>query len=409
MEVRYAMSAVQSKRVEKQSFEHVGRAKPPLQYILKKRGTIIMRQKKTLLFCCLVGMFVFVGCSSSKMLIPKNTELIFSLSGEMKEILYYASLAPSSHNAQMWKVGVSSDEKMIRLYMDSSRLLEIVDPNGRESLISIGAFLKNLTTALEAFGYGYSVELVEPAKLKDSPLVAKIHIQSKSDLPPNTILLAEMEKRHTEKKEFLEKEVDSKAIVEVLSAAGNRALFFSRGTEEYEFIKRQSIIANELQAASAEAREELAQWLRFSDAEAKEKADGLPAEQLGLQGIEKTFYYATMNRKKAAGEKFGKTSLKYVTKQLESSAGFFVIIGEHSVKGYIEAGIALETLWLAAVRKNISIHPISQGLEEKETFAAINLRFADSPFQMIMRAGYVKDYGINAKIRRPLKEFVFME
>jgi len=355
---------------------------------------------------CLVA---FVSCTSSSYLIPKNTELCFPLSSKLKEILYYASLAPSGHNTQSWKVGVRADEKTIRVYLDSSRLLHVVDALGRESLISVGTFIKNLSVALEAFGYSYSIQLEEAIDIHQHPLVATIHIEGNTGLPLNAALLAEMEKRHTEKRKFLPKPLDAAAVLAVLNATENQTLFFPKGSKEFEFIKIQSIIANELQSASPAAREELAQWLRFSNAQAKAKADGLPAEQLGLRGIVKAAYYATMSREKAAKEAFGKTSLNEAQKQLNSSMGFFIVGGGTSNKSHVETGFLLETLWLAAVRHGISIQPISQALEEKETLERINAQFPEIQVQMILRCGYVKKYGENARIRRPLQEFVFLE
>jgi hypothetical protein len=53
---------------------------------------------------------------------------------------------------------------------------------------------------------------------------------------------------------------------------------------------------------------------------------------------------------------------------------------------------------------------MSQALEEKEVSVQVEEQFGKlGSVQMIMRAGYVKDYGQNKRIRRPLKEFVFIE
>ena len=168
-------------------------------------------------------------------------------------------------------------------------------------------------------------------------------------------------------------------------------------------------MANEIQSLSPEAREELAKWLRFSDAEAIETSDGLPAEQLGLSGIIKKIYYATTNREKAKTERSGKTSLKLARKQLDNCAAFFIITGRDTSKGYIEAGMEMESLWLKATELHVSVHPMSQALEENETNKQIIRKYiGKDSVQMIMRAGYAKEYGVNNGIRRPLNEFVFL-
>jgi nitroreductase len=353
-------------------------------------------------------MAAFACCASSQELISKNTETSFPLSPDLREILYYASLAPNGHNTQPWKREISADEKILRLYIDSIRLLPAADGEGRESLISLGAFLKNLTLSLGAFGYGYTLSIVDSVSISDDPLVAEIIIHDKNGTGDRAVLEC-MEKRHTEKSAFLNKALENSSVKRLLASAGGAALYFPKSGDSWLFVKEKTMAANELQSHSGPVREELATWLRFSDEEAKEKADGLPAEQLGLTGIIKTLYYAITDREKAADDKFAKRSVKLAKKQLENCEGFFIITGENSARSYIEAGMNMEALWLAAAGEGISLQPMSQGLEEKVIRDSINMEFPQSaPFQMIMRAGYVKNYGENNKIRRPLKDFVFI-
>jgi hypothetical protein len=355
-------------------------------------------------------LLTFLGCSSQKFLIEKDTEVEFSMSNELKEVFYYASLAPNGHNTQMWKIGVSNDEKTLKIFIDSSRLLPVVDPNGRESLISAGAFLENMKRALTAFGYEYTLNVLDTADIKNNPLIAEINILARKEQEIDYETLEIIEKRHTDKSKYLKKLLDNQAVKRLLDYSQKDFFVFYNGSNEYDYIQRITLLANELQARLPAAREELATWLRFSDKEAIEKADGLPAEQLGLKGIIKSLYYLTTNRESAKKESFGRSSIKLAKGQLENCAAFFVITGENSVKGYIEAGMKMEAIWLKATEENISIHPMSQALEEEETSEKIVVEFKQNgTFQMIMRAGYVKKYGMNNRIRRPLHEFVFIE
>jgi hypothetical protein len=63
--------------------------------------------------------------------------------------------APSLHNTQPWRFAVSEDA--IELYADPSRQL-LVDPDGREMLISCGAALFGLRLAVRSLGYRPRVE-----------------------------------------------------------------------------------------------------------------------------------------------------------------------------------------------------------------------------------------------------------
>ena len=63
--------------------------------------------------------------------------------------------------------------------------------------------------------------------------------------------------------------------------------------------------------------------------------------------------------------------------------------------------------WLKAVEAGISIHPMSQALEEEPYCDEISDELnTNMPVQMVLRAGYVKEYGENNKIRRDLCDYV---
>ena len=65
-----------------------------------------------------------------------------------------------------------------------------------------------------------------------------------------------------------------------------------------------------------------------------------------------------------------------------------------------------ERFWLDAVELGISIHPMSQILEE-EPFASNAMKelSLNVPVQMIVRAGINSDYGQNNRIRRDIGSF----
>jgi hypothetical protein len=64
-------------------------------------------------------------------------------------LLRYAVLAPSTHNTQPWKFGLSGN--CIVIYADYTRRMPVVDPGNRELLMSIGAVIMNLRVAGRPF------------------------------------------------------------------------------------------------------------------------------------------------------------------------------------------------------------------------------------------------------------------
>jgi nitroreductase len=84
---------------------------------------------------------------------------------QMKELIRYATLAPSGHNTQPWKFSIK--ENSIRIFPDFTRHLTVVDPDNRELYISLGCALENLVIAARYAGYDSEVEYFptgEPAE-----------------------------------------------------------------------------------------------------------------------------------------------------------------------------------------------------------------------------------------------------
>ncbi len=348
---------------------------------------------------------VIVAVIGKPLAIRKDLTLSGNFPDDIKNVLYYASLAPSSHNTQNWKVKVNHSNSKMMIYLDDTRLLKEVDPMKREAYISIGAFLKNLEKAFTAYGYETIIQINENEN--SSEAVTVIYERLDSDLSNESILLT-IEKRHTDKRAFNPTPLPEE-IVNTL-CDDSQILYYAKGSSEFNFLSEATFEAFSKQSNTQAKRDELAEWLRFSNSEAKELKDGLPAEQLGLTGIKKFIYYLITNRETAKGDDFAKQGIEMAKSQLDNCAGFFIITGENDKKSLILCGLKLQSFWLAATENNIAIHPMSQVLEEEpykdEIMGNLNL---GTPVQMVLRAGTVSDYGSNNKIRRVLREFVEVE
>ncbi|MGW3472255.1 hypothetical protein ACWDKQ_28165 [Saccharopolyspora sp. NPDC000995] len=69
----------------------------------------------------------------------------------MRSALAPACRAPSVHNSQPWRWKLA--EHSVHLYLDRSRLLGVIDPTGREMVISCGAVLNHACIAFTAQGW----------------------------------------------------------------------------------------------------------------------------------------------------------------------------------------------------------------------------------------------------------------
>lgn len=321
------------------------------------------------------------------------------LSEELQDIFYLAALAPSSHNIQSWSVDVFQDENRIAIQIDPSRHLSVVDPANREMYISLGCYTETLIQAFKAYSYDTDVTYDTVDK------TMFIYYEKTSDLIDDD-LIEKITTRHTDKSPFEKDKYIDDAYLDV--AIGNKSIsFYGIDSDEFEVIKVFTQEAYNKQAYDASAAKELSDLLRFSDSEARETKDGLPAEQLGITGLKKSLYYLSTNHESAQGETFAKQGISTTENQLNGCNTFVVISSENDEASLINCGRTTVNFWLAMVENGISVHPMSYALEDEEikTTMMSELNTSDEP-QMILRIGYASKYGTNADIRRDLADYV---
>src|SRR3954447_12356029 len=85
-------------------------------------------------------------------------------------------LAPSLHNTQPWRFVISRG--WLELHADPQRRLRVLDPRGRQLVISCGCALFNVRVALAAAGYDARVERLPDAERPD--LLARVSLPSEA-------------------------------------------------------------------------------------------------------------------------------------------------------------------------------------------------------------------------------------
>ncbi|HYN78061.1 MAG TPA: hypothetical protein VES73_09750 [Lamprocystis sp. (in: g-proteobacteria)] len=69
-----------------------------------------------------------------------------------RELVRYATLAPSSHNTQCWKFALAGNGRSIAILPDLSRRCPAVDPDDHHLFVSLGCAAENLIQAALAHG-----------------------------------------------------------------------------------------------------------------------------------------------------------------------------------------------------------------------------------------------------------------
>ncbi len=82
---------------------------------------------------------------------PENN----SIEEQLKFLIGFAVLAPSSHNSQPWKFEVCENKVSLSANMDRS--LAVGDAKNRFLYLSLGCALENLLIAAEYFGFEYKI------------------------------------------------------------------------------------------------------------------------------------------------------------------------------------------------------------------------------------------------------------
>jgi hypothetical protein len=309
-----------------------------------------------------------------------------------RELVRYATLAPSSHNTQCWKFAV--DEKSISIFPDLTRRCPAVDPDDHHLYVSLGCAAENLTQAALANGLqGEAAFATAPAD------VLKINLQPTQAV--ESLLFKAISERQSTRSEFdgqpLSKE-DLRLLALAGAGQGVQLLFFTE-KPAMENVLAYVVQGNTAQLNDAAFVAELKAWIRFSDAEAVRTGDGLFTRASGNPSVPRwlasplfpVFFRATSENDKYA-------------KHVRSSAGIAVFVSDASDKGHwIETGRCYERFALQAAALGIRNALLNQPVE----VAALRPQFASFLGIGVRRPDLVVRFGraplMPRSLRRPVQ------
>lgn len=358
-------------------------------------------KKIVLLSILALTAMIIVSCACCT---SKETNNLMKDKNETYKILYYASLAGSSHNSQPWKVEVYTNDSLL-IFADTSRLLDVVDPKGLELYISVGAFIENLFIAANAFGYKTYITLFETG-INSSLPVASIKL-TKSGLPQNLNSLEELELRTTLRIPFdtmAIKNIDKNKLVSI--APGN-IIFVPSSSPDGRFIAKKELEAYSTQAYQKEAQDELASWIRFSNKDVNSKRDGLTPAGMGIKGIGGFMVRNFFKPEDSKKESFVKSGVEKTQKQVENCGGWIIISTEKdNFSEWINVGRIYERLNIQCRKSNLGFHPMNQIIEVPEITRDVNSKLMQwRNIRFVARIGYVDEYPAPVSKRRSVESF----
>lgn len=333
---------------------------------------------------------------------PENVPYAL-LTADEHQILTLASFAPSGHNTQPWFVKRLEPFHWI-VGNDKTKWLPAVDPNQRETILSLGAFLQNLEYAAGSLGYICEWKLL--ADTNQAEQVMEVRLSPKG--LKTSFDTAKIKDRRTVRSGFLGDALKKEDVDQLVDPERELIQYLPTGGKECQYLNEQTIEANRIQTYRDPAQAELAEWIRFSSKDAEQHRDGLTTAGMEIEGLAGWWVRNSYGKKDVMKAGFREQGLDRVREQVSSSAGWILITSRGaSVSDLLETGRRMQRLLLQVRERNIAIHPMTQILEEPSTRETLNRSIGiDQNIQFILRTGYLKSYPPPVSLRRPVSWFV---
>jgi hypothetical protein len=308
-----------------------------------------------------------------------------------KELVRYATLAPSSHNTQCWKFAF--EDRAISILPDFTRRCPAVDPDDHHLFVSLGCAAENLVQAASAHG------LKGEAHFDAARGAVRVTLESAPSVA--TPLFKAIAERQCTRGEYDGKPLtkDELALLERAGSSVGVRLLLLTEQSAIERVLEYVVQGNTVQMNDPAFVAELKAWIRFSGSDAVRRGDGLFAASSGnpvlpawLGGMLFNLFFTP----KAENDKYAK--------HLRSSAGVAVFVGQAADKAnWVEVGRACERFALQAAALGIRNAFVNQPVE----VASLRPQFASALGLGALRPDLVVRFGrgpkLPASLRRPVQ------
>ena len=313
-----------------------------------------------------------------------------------KRALSYALLAPNSHNLQSWLVDLSAPDS-VTLYANPEKLLPMTDPFSRQITISLGCFLELFRIAAAEEGLQAEVEPFpegsDPKRLDKRP-VAQVRLSSGAQPDP---LFAQILRRRTCKEPFTgERAVTPDRLDQVTSAIETPevAANFTLEASETETLRQLCWRGHEIEVTTPRTLQESIDVMRIGKAEIEANPDGI---ELGGAFLEGLHLFGMLDRAQLAdpaSAAFAQGMQMYRDIIFSSQGFLWMTTSGNDRRAQLETGRAWVRAQLAAAEDDLTLHPLSQVLQEYPEMADLYakthgmLSAAGRTVQMLARVGY---------------------
>jgi hypothetical protein len=314
-----------------------------------------------------------------------------------------ATKAPSIHNTQPWRFTATADR--LDLFLDPARALPVLDPTGRQQVISCGVAVEFAVVALAAAGWLTEVQLLPDAGDRDHLATLRL-IGPIEATALDRELAAAIDHRHTVRDPFQPRDLPAQLLDRLQAEAGAFGTWFKPVTRSEEEVATVFLIdrAEEMEQGDPAYLAELQSWLR-TDAAA---VDGVPVEAVPSGDPHQRPSNWTIRDFVVGTRPHAPADHDPDAPPPEVERPTVVLLGTDGDDrhDWVQAGRALGRVLLLATSAGIAASPLTQALDWPATRARLRSRLSliGHP-QMLLRMGYPQEGApVASSGRRPVGE-----
>ncbi len=312
---------------------------------------------------------------------------------EIREILRYATLAPSGHNTQPWMFRVSGPR--IEIHPDTARRTPVVDPDDHHLFVSLGCAAETLALASAAAG--------RPGDLSFAPAGPGVVVfESGPGAATASPLFGAIPRRQSTRGDYDGRPVSADELRALAAAATMPDVDLILVTDRSGMGRLRDLVidGNSVQMADPAFLRELRSWMRFNPRDALHTGDGLFSATTGNPILPGWLGPGVFDLAfKAPSE-----NARYA-RQIASSAGLAVFVGhEAGPQNWVSGGRAAQRFGLQATALGLKTAFINQPVE----VAALRPALADLVGMKGRRPDLMMRFGRGSDLpyaaRRPVRD-----
>ena len=296
---------------------------------------------------------------------------------DVRTAVALASTAPSVHNSQPWRF--TWDGTHLDVREERSRAVPVLDPTGRERLLSIGAAVRTARLGFAELGWATTTTLLPDGEQGD--VLARLVADGRRAVTPEEHELALAAPRRATDRDPYDTRPVPAGVVAAMTAAAEAEGAWLRVVQGADLVALEVLLAHadDAQVADPHYTEELASWRREDDAVGipSRALPTVPARQRGSSLALRDF-----DGGRGSGPVDGLPLPEHPT---------VLALGteQDTRRDWLVAGQALAAVLLRGTVEGIAAQPLTAVLEVPATRARLDAALAaNGHVQMVLRAGY---------------------